>query len=206
MNRTIGLSLCLCSVLAHCGRDESESIGGGGAGAGRDTSTGAGGESTVGPGGAAACASVDACTACELSACPERYCPCYGDPECVSLAACTATCSERDPACLQACWSAHPSAIATGALLVDCAAKDCAAECPGYQPIGACLECLYGGCPSEMNACISVVECTDLFVCLGACTTPTCQSACYQQHPDGTGPIGPVGNCLQERCATACAP
>jgi hypothetical protein len=162
-------------------------------------------DSSDSSGGNDACMSLDdACTMCEFASCSDAYCDCYGDPDCVLLAACTTTCAPADAACHQSCWSAYPDAISKGALLTDCAGTTCAASCPGYEPLGDCLVCLYTDCQTAMNGCISQPECTQLFVCLAECTEPNCQTACYQAHPDGTAAMGPVGNCLQSHCAVAC--
>ena len=147
----------------------------------------------------------DTCTGCESASCSKTYCDCYNDAECVLMATCIAKCAPGDEACDQLCWTAHPSAISMGALLIDCAGTTCSKGCPGYQPIGACLVCLYTSCAPEMNTCFSNPDCTQLLVCINACTTPMCETSCCQQYPKGSADAGPVANCLQSHCVSACA-
>src|SRR5262249_9222070 len=173
------------------------------AGAASGSGSGAGSGSSTG-GGEMCPSAGDACTSCEAMSCPEVYCNCYHDPECVALGQCTAKCNPSDNACNQPCWTAHPSAIAKAALLANCAGTSCPAPCPGYKPIGACLICLNTNCAAEMNACVSNPDCSNLLTCLGACTTLSCQNNCYQQFPKGAAGAGPVGTCTQAHCAAAC--
>ena len=140
---------------------------------------------------------------CEIDACPETYCACYGDSECLALSACILSCGGT-PECYQSCATQHPTAISRGALLVDCAARDCPVECPGYQPLTECQSCLYARCPEQMNTCVANPDCTELLYCLDACTDAECTNDCYFEFPDGTGDAGPVGTCLQDECPAEC--
>ena len=190
------------SALPSCGGEastSSTSSGAGGQGSGTTSASATTGSGETCPGVG------DTCTTCESAMCQKAYCDCYHDPECVLMAQCLAKCAIGDEACSQPCWTAHPSAISEGALLYDCAGTVCTKGCPGYPPIGKCLVCLYTSCQPEMNACISKPECTKLLECINACTTPMCETSCYQQFPGGSEAAGPVANCLQAHCSTECA-
>ena len=201
-------------ALPGCGTDtatfptstSSGSGGGGGQASGTTTTTTASTTATS-TGSGQTCPTVgDPCTGCESVSCPKAYCDCYNDPECVLMAMCLDKCAIGDEPCDQLCWTAHPSAISEGALLLDCAATTCTKGCPGYQPLGACLVCVYTDCQMEMNTCIANPDCTQLLACVSACTTPACETSCYQMYPKGAAGAGPVANCLQAHCATECAP
>jgi hypothetical protein len=195
-------------ALPGCGTDtaafptssSSGSGGGGGQGSGTSSSAASTGSGEVCPGVG------DSCTTCESASCPKAYCDCYQDPECVLMATCLAKCAIGDEPCDQLCWTAHPSAISEGALLLDCAGTTCSKGCPGYKPIGACLVCVYTSCQMEMNTCIANPDCTQLLACVSACTAPGCETSCYQMWPKGSAGAGPVANCLQAHCAAECAP
>ena len=195
-------------ALPACGGDTSgltstsSSGGGGGDGQGGGSSASSASAST---GAGATCPSFgDPCTGCESVSCPKTYCDCYNNPQCLLMAQCLAKCSQTDEACKQTCWTAHPSGISHGSLLLDCAATTCTQGCPGYAPLGACLVCVYTSCQPEMNTCISNPDCTQLLACLAACTVPGCETSCYQQYPKGAAGAGPVASCLQAHCAAPC--
>jgi hypothetical protein len=202
-NWTVGaLGWVALVTLAACGGDSTEpsSTASGGSGGGSTASS-----TTSSTGSGATCPAVgDTCTACESTSCAKTYCDCYLDSECIQMAVCIGKCAVGDEPCDQLCWTAHPSAISMGALLIDCAGTTCAAGCPGYAPIGECLVCLYTSCQPEMNTCISNPECTKLLECVVACTTPGCETSCYQQYPKGGADAGPVANCLQAHCTAQC--
>lgn len=196
-------------ALPGCGGDTytfptTTSSGSGGAGGVEATGSTTGAATT---GSGESCPGVgDSCTNCESASCPKAYCDCYEDPECVSMATCLAKCAPNDEPCDQLCWTAHPSAISEGALLLDCAATTCTKGCPGYAPLGKCLVCVYTACQPEMNTCIAKPECTQLLACVAACKVPGCETSCYQQYPGGSADAGPVANCLQAHCSAECAP
>jgi len=205
------LAFAALVALPSCGGDtfqfSSTSSSGSGSGGGGGQGGGSSASSAIASSGTGeTCPPVgDTCTTCESASCSKAYCDCYKDPECVLMAQCLGKCANGDVACKQPCWTAHPSAISEGALLLDCAGTTCTKGCPGYAPIGACLVCLYTSCQPEMNTCISNPDCTQLLTCVVACTTPSCETSCYQQYPKGAAGAGPVANCLQGHCASACA-
>ena len=196
-------------ALPACGGDTTTtttSSGSGGAGGEKSSGTTTSAAATT-TGSGQTCPGVgDSCTSCESASCPKAYCDCYQDAECVLMAGCLAKCAPNDEPCDQLCWTAHPSAISEGALLLDCAATTCSKGCPGYAPLGKCLVCVYTACQPEMNTCIAKPECTQLLACVAACKTPDCETSCYQQHPGGSADAGPVANCLQAHCSAECAP
>lgn len=163
-------------------------------------------ETTAAETSAPVCADLgDPCTVCENAACPDEYCGCLDNTDCILMAQCTAGCAIDDPVCNQGCWSQYPDGISDGALLTHCAAVDCPAECGPYVPLTRCQECLYRDCPAEMNVCVANPDCTALLECLAACGAPGCESSCYTAHPDGLADSGPVGKCGQDACTTECA-
>ena len=123
----------------------------------------------------------------------------------MQLAQCDVPCQPTDLACHQACWTAHAGGISDGALLVDCAAKQCAQGCPGLTPLTPCQKCLYQTCPAPMNACIANPECTNLLYCMAACADQACLDGCSAQHPQGTADAAPVTTCASQGCAAICS-
>lgn len=179
----------------------SASSGSGGAGSAA-TTTGQGGEGAQG--GGAACPDLgDPCTTCEAALCAPTYCDCYENVECGAMAACAEACGYT-PECYQGCAIAHPDGISEGALLTHCAGTVCSDACPGFVPLDPCQLCLYTECQPEMNTCVSNPDCTALLTCLDGCDDAECTNDCYFTYPDGSGDVGPVGDCLQESCAAAC--
>lgn len=177
---------------ASSSADASSTAGGGGSGEGG------------GAGGGATCPDLgDPCTTCEAAACADTYCDCYGNVACGALAACVENCGGT-PECYQGCATEHPEGISHGALLTHCAGTVCSDSCPGFAPLTDCQLCLYTECQPEMNACVAVPDCTLLLYCLDACGDAECRNDCYFTYPDGSGDAGPVGTCLQDRCAAAC--
>ncbi len=147
----------------------------------------------------------DPCTQCEATMCPDEYCGCFDNGSCGLLAQCAAGCEIGDAECNQACWTMHPEGISDGALLTHCAATLCMPECGPFVPLTECQVCLYSECQDAMNVCVSNPECTALLECLDACENPGCENGCYALHPDGFADSGPVGECAQRACLTACA-
>jgi len=217
----LSCSLLTLAGLPGCGSGDdafqaSETGGGGSSAAGGvagASSSGHGGTGTSGSGpassssaGGSQCAGAgDPCTDCEATKCADTYCACYDSPSCVGLAQCAVQCDPGDFACNQACWSANPSGISAGALLVDCAATSCNAACPGLMPLPSCSKCLYQQCSTAMNTCIANSECTLLLYCLSTCGDPSCQNDCYNKHPNGLADAGPVGDCVANQCAPSCS-
>jgi len=208
------------AAASGCGADDAAFTGAGGAGGGStsDSSTvgatgtgGGGGPAGSGPSSSASTGSGDCpsfgdpCTVCEAKSCTAEYCKCYGNAACVQLAQCDVPCAPNDLACHQACWTANVGGISDGALLVDCAAKQCDQGCPGLTPLTPCQKCLYQTCPAPMNLCVSNPECTLLLYCMASCTDPGCLQDCYAQHPDGTADAAPVTDCVEQGCAPSCS-
>lgn len=201
----LGLSVPLAVVA--CGNDDqlfsaSEGAGGGAASRSSTTTAGQGGSSSGG-----ACVDFgDACTACEVTACEESYCACYGQSDCGLYAQCTFACETDDIDCYQACNAQYPNAITNAVLLNDCAAKACPAECAGYPLIelDACERCSYSRCETTMNACLSKASCTSLLACLAECDGTACQEQCYAAHPDAGTEGYAVGTCIVQQCGAEC--
>ncbi len=203
-------------ALAGCSNDEptfadaptpttSSSSGVGGAGQGGATATNT---SNQGSGGGGACVDFgEPCSECELAACEDRYCECYGNVDCTLYASCALECPPGDGDCLQACNTAHPDGITDAALLNDCAAKSCPAECEQFAlyALDACETCLYESCESAMNACLSVPDCSELLFCLADCDgAMACENLCYGTFPGGIDAAVPVGMCSTQQCMAPC--
>jgi hypothetical protein len=200
-----GLSL----LFVACGDNETPFGDDNGAGASSTTSSATSttvGSGGGGDGGAAACVDLgEPCTACELAACPDVYCGCYGNASCGLLASCVLACAPEDTACLQECATTYPDGITDGALLSHCAAVDCAVECPGFVPLTDCQLCLYQGCEEEMNRCIANPSCSAALYCIADCEgDTTCAYACLDQYPSGRSDATAVGLCSQAHCTGTC--
>jgi hypothetical protein len=149
----------------------------------------------------------DACTTCVSNACNPIYCGCYGTADCPPLVDCAARCAQNDAACLQACWSMYPNGISDAFLAADCATQSCSGVCPSTGVLlSTCNRCLFTSCESEMNACLSVTECSRLVGCLGFCgaNNPSCTSFCYAQYPQAASLGQAVERCGGARCPTEC--
>ena len=147
------------------------------------------------------------CSACEIVACEDRYCECYGNVDCGLYASCVIDCAPDDAMCLQACNTAYPDGITDAVLLNDCAATSCPQECAAFNlyELDPCESCLYLECETAMNACLAVPECTALLFCLADCGgSMSCQNTCYATYPGGIEPATPVGTCSSQNCAGEC--
>jgi hypothetical protein len=149
------------------------------------------------------------CTECEMAACPELFCGCYGNPECGLLAQCVLACPEGDTACPTACATAFPTGTSTSALLADCAAVNCADACAALgtipPPLSACERCVYGECGPQMDACVAVDGCPALLVCVAACVGDVlCQSGCAALYPAAIAAAQTVGDCSLAHCSEPC--
>jgi hypothetical protein len=145
------------------------------------------------------------CTACELNSCTDVYCECYGSTSCGLLADCIYNCPVGDTACHQGCATQYPDGITDGALLAHCAATNCPAECPGWQPLTDCQLCLYQSCEPQMNLCIANADCTAMLYCIDACgSDATCTNGCYAMYPNGLNEAYAVGICSQANCLPSC--
>jgi hypothetical protein len=137
--------------------------------------------------------------------CPEIWCGCSQNPECIALIQCSNGCN-GDDACVQACMVAHEEGIADLYLLSDCAATVCNPVCGGGQDITPCTECLAMDCEDELNACLGDPECLALYDCLDGCEPIdlACQQACYDAHGAGVPPLQDLLECAADQCAGEC--
>jgi len=192
--------------LFACGGSEGELFDDGGSGGASETTNAS--STTTGQGGAAAvCVDFgDACTACEVEACEESYCACYGEADCGLYAQCTFACPDGDLDCYQGCNSQYPAAITKAVLLNDCAAAACPVACQDYPllTLDGCERCSYERCEPTMNACLAKPACTALLACLGGCSSSSCQDQCYAEHPAALPEGYAVGTCIQQQCGAEC--
>jgi hypothetical protein len=149
------------------------------------------------------------CTECEMQACPELFCECYGNPDCGLLAQCVLACPAGDATCQAACATTFPAGTSTSALLADCAAVDCSDECAALgtipPPLTACERCVYDECGPQMDACFAVGGCPELLVCINACVGDAiCQSGCAALYPAALAAATTVGNCSVAHCSEPC--
>jgi hypothetical protein len=175
-------------------------------GSGAMAGVGGGSTTTTGVGGGPVCPPFgDACTNCASQACPATYCNCYDNPECFALFQCTGSCG-GGPDCQQMCLQAHPNGISDALLLGDCAGTTCGASCGWGQPATPCEKCILSDCESEMNACLSVPSCFQLWQCLNDCPplSVVCQQGCYQANGDGTMLLQALLDCATMTCAPSC--
>jgi hypothetical protein len=199
------LIMALAGAAAACGDEftefDNDAVSDGGAG-------GATSNGTSAEGGGPVCVDFgDACSACELSVCEQRFCDCYGNADCGLYASCTFECELWDYDCYQACNTKHPEGITDAVLLNDCAYDACASECSDYPLIEltACERCTYDKCEAQMNTCLANPVCTDLVLCVQACGADTeCQNACSATFPTGLGDATPVASCAQSQCSSSC--
>jgi hypothetical protein len=145
------------------------------------------------------------CTECEIAACPDLFCGCYGNVECGLLGECAIQCTAGDTACLTACATVHADGASVAALLSDCAATQCADECPLDVALDDCERCAYEACDAQMNACIAIEHCPPLLVCVIACAgDPLCDSGCAALYPAGVAAAQTVGECSVAQCSDVC--
>lgn len=149
------------------------------------------------------------CTECEMAACPDLFCDCYGNAECGLIAQCVLACPEDDVTCQAGCAAAFPSGTSTSALLADCAAVNCLDACSALgtipPPLDACERCVYAECGTQMNACFGVRECPTLIVCVTACGNDLgCQAGCAGLYPAAVAAATTVGDCSVARCNEVC--
>lgn len=220
------LAATLLAAGSGCGTDDggalfasshgSATIGSGGAGGGDEGQGGGetggvptGGDTSTTTGAGPACADLgEACSTCELDACPELYCACHGNADCGLYASCVFACETGDAACLQACNTAHPDGITDAVRLNDCAANACPSACADYPllKLTPCQRCLYASCEAAMNTCLADAPCTAILFCLDGCQGDAlCENGCYAQHAAGLGKASAVGACAQASCTGACS-
>ncbi len=148
----------------------------------------------------------DMCTECVAEACPADWCGCANSMDCLALFSCTDGCN-GDEACNQMCITQHQDGVSAAILVSACAGGPCDASCPqGGDELDPCEECLYQSCDDEMNACLAVPACLDLWDCLKACAQLdlTCQQNCYASFGAGVAPLQAVVDCATAVCDPVC--
>jgi len=181
--------------------------GGSGDGGGISPSGGAGPGSTGT--GMMVCDAQGPCGQCVAEACPDVWCSCANNPDCLALYGCNFDCpqGQGNEACIQDCLAAFPDGISDAVLANNCAAGPCEGSCPQVgDPLTPCEECTYSTCPDAMNACLSNVACLDLYACLAerGPNDLSCHQGCYNAHPDGIEDLEGVLDCTSGPCAAPC--
>ncbi|MBK6513021.1 MAG: hypothetical protein IPM79_07765 [Polyangiaceae bacterium] len=182
----------------------------GGSSQGGSSPNGGSGQGGVGEGGATQiCDAPGPCGACVAQACPDVWCDCVNNQQCLPLFGCTAQCPDGPDyqACVQDCMAAYPEGISAVVLAADCAAGPCQGSCPqAGEPISPCEECLYSTCPDAMNACLSNSECLAVWSCLNDCPPNelSCHQGCYNAFPGGIEALEDVIDCSQVACEPVC--
>ena len=149
---------------------------------------------------------MDACTNCASVNCPEIWCGCVNNPDCLGLFQCFAGCMQ-DETCEQGCLTTYENGISAAALVSGCAGTTCSSVCswgnPGFDP---CEECIYTDCATEMNACLAMPDCGLLYQCLTACDPLqlTCQQQCYLDYPGGVQLLETALQCIAGQCQMEC--
>jgi hypothetical protein len=215
--RTLSLAAALvagAAVFVACSSDTSVSAtatgaGGGSTAASTSESASASESSSAASTGSSSSASAssggctglgDACSDCAFESCGAEYCACFADPACANLIVCAQACGPMDAECAQGCLTANEDGIATAALIGDCSAASCPADCPASPELTACEVCLFTSCAAEMNACLANPDCNLLAQCAQGCGgDAACAAACYFQYPDGQADATAV-----QECGAAC--
>jgi hypothetical protein len=69
----------------------------------------------------------------------------------------------------------------------------------------ACNTCLKTHCCNELGACTADPDCVALSICVVNCgSDQTCGNNCVTQHTEGFNTIGPLIQCTNASCGTAC--
>lgn len=147
----------------------------------------------------------DFCTDCISVGCPDVWCQCAGNPDCLGLFGCTGQCM-GDPNCEQSCLTLHENGISDALLVSGCAGTTCNGDCQFGEPVTPCEECLLTDCAAEMNACLAQPSCSNLWACLNGCPplNVTCQQQCYQDFGAGTPALQTVLDCVGQQCSGVC--
>lgn len=167
---------------------------------GTSTGTGAGGQ-----GGGEVCPAYgEPCTECLSQACPDVWCGCYENQECLDLFTCTGACSTEQ--CSQDCLPAHQGGISDALLVSNCAGTICNAACGWGDDFDPCTVCILESCEAEMNACMAHPECMALYQCLQGCASIdlACQQDCYADHGGGVPTLQTMLECATDKCQPDC--
>ena len=103
--------------------------------------------------------------------------------------------------------TAYPDGISAALLVSGCAGTTCEAACgwgdPDFDP---CAECVYTDCAAEMNACLAMPACSQLYDCLDACPPLdlACQQGCYQSYGGGVPALQALLECADASCQSLC--
>jgi len=187
----------------------SSAQGGGGSGGTATGGSNSGGQTTTsgsgGTGGAACPDMGDPCFTCGAEQCPEVYCACVTNWDCIALSGCVSACPDPPSLdCLQPCYAAHTASVSQGALVNDCLGDNCSASCPGFAPSTPCRHCLYQSCPAQMNACLADPDCAHILFCADACLDSGCLASCVNTNPGGEVLAGSVQQCAAVSCGSEC--
>jgi hypothetical protein len=144
-------------------------------------------------------------------ACAKPYCECTGDEVCLGFLGCIAEGGD-DPGLdwYELCWQQFPGAVSMAGRMAVCAGEKCAVPCMA-DPVDACLACQYQQCPTEINKCLSLVDCRELLKCLAQCKQEAmpdvCATSCLtEEYPGGVQTAQALDTCVDKYCAEPCTP
>jgi len=162
---------------------------------------------TGGPGGGAPmCEGFgDACTNCTAAACPEYACGCWENAACLGIYDCYGQVCPGgiDTPCSKYCFATHGGGISLAVLWGNCASTLCPTECSAMTttPLTPCQECIYDGCGSAMNECLSSAPCFDYLACATACGDDgPCLQNCANSYPTGIPLADAIQQCALQTC------
>jgi hypothetical protein len=152
-----------------------------------------------------------ACADCMDQNCCAETTACENDPACKLEFDCLYQCGD-DGACRARCTQFYnrgePLIQVTGCRERSCSAE-CGLSCGGFgYAVPGCDECVRQSCCGAAKACAGNDDCQRLDLCRTNCLagSTNCPPACDQQFAAGTADYAPWLNCVQNTCATACAP
>lgn len=186
---------------------------GGAAGAGGMASTGGAGGAGGGMagaggmgGGAAACMKPgEACGGCLYEQCQLAYCDCANEPACFKLIACLEACPPNMPDCAGGCYGTYSAGFAEFTIASSCAATLCSPSCPGSDQVKPCDLCLAQKCETQLEACLSNLQCFPLIDCRQKCLgNMACEQQCDTMYPQGTPLVQALFICAGMGCGNSC--
>jgi hypothetical protein len=87
----------------------------------------------------------------------------------------------------------------------DAGSPDAGVSCSAAAVTDAgCAACQADRCCVTLSNCSANTECAPLWACMAGCTTSTCKSNCYAQHPAATWAFSGLAICSRNACATEC--